>query len=145
MFFFFLIPSSSSGFQSLNCFDILGDIMNWTLPQMLPVTEHDPPLGGRWELSDSLMAKQNKTHSKGGSGETNFSLCSPPPNSTSKPWSHPSRVPTPPPHSSQQRAGPPCTGAAPEWSVCTFPPTSHMEMCTPAPKMGAHACRDFGS
>lgn len=34
--------------------------MNRTLPQMLPVTKHDPPRKGRWDLSDSLMEKKRK-------------------------------------------------------------------------------------
>lgn len=48
--------------------------MNWTLPQMLPVTKHDPPLKGRWDLSDALMERKRmkerkKKASKGEQGE----------------------------------------------------------------------------
>lgn len=51
-------PSPFPSRQPLNCLDILGGIMNWTLPQMSPVTKRVPPLTGRWGHSDSLTAKQ---------------------------------------------------------------------------------------
>lgn len=35
--------------------DILGGIMNWPLPQMLPVTKNDLSLKGRWGFSDSTL------------------------------------------------------------------------------------------
>ena len=70
MFFLFLIPSSFPGFQCLNCFDILGGIMNWTMPQMLAVSKQDPSLTGRWDPYDSLTGEKrtSKGESWGGSG-----------------------------------------------------------------------------
>lgn len=78
-FFLFLIPSSFPGFQYLNCFDIPGGIMNWTMPQMLAVSKQDPSLKGRWDPYDSLTGKKraSKGESWGGSGVQLFLPFSP--------------------------------------------------------------------